>query len=272
MLPSKVRSGVPSSPMATSFEYSRQARTYDRTRAASPSVLAPLRAALGDRRGTLVDVGGGTGNYARALADEGWRPVVLDRNPGMLGRAASKHLPVALGDASALPVADGSADAVVFVSMLHHVPDWQAALAEARRVVRPGGVVVVMAFTREQVDVHWVLGYLPATLAHFARLHQTRGELLGALPGAVEHSVLYEDVVDGSVAALCRRPELLLDPEVRAQTSLFEWAETHTPDELADGMARLEADLATGVRPQDADPGRRAALGDASVLAWRRPA
>ncbi|WCO65549.1 methyltransferase domain-containing protein [Iamia majanohamensis] len=257
--------------MATSFEYSNQARTYDLTRAASPSVLAPLRAALGDRPGSLVDVGGGTGNYARALADEGWRPVVLDRNAGMLGRAASKQLPVALGDASALPVADGSVDAVVFVSMLHHVPDWQAALAEARRVVRPGGVVAVMAFTREQVDVHWVLGYLPATLAHFAGLHQTRDELLGALPGAVEHPVLYEDVVDGSVAALCRRPELLLDPEVRAQTSLFEWAETHTPDELADGMARLEADLAAGVRPQDADPGRRAALGDASVLAWRRP-
>ena len=257
--------------MATTFEYSNQARTYDRTRAASPSVLAPLRAALGDRPGSLVDVGGGTGNYARALADEGWRPTVVDRNTGMLARAAAKRLPVALGDASDLPVADASVDAVVFVSMLHHVPDWQAALAEARRVVRPGGVVAVMAFTREHVAVHWVLGYLPATLDHFAGLHQTRDELLGALPGATERPVFYEDVVDGTVAALCRRPELLLDPEVRAQTSLFEWAETHTPEELAAGTARLEADLAAGVRPQDADPGRRAALGDASVLAWRRP-
>lgn len=256
--------------MATSFEYSRQALTYDRTRAASPSVLVPLRAALGEP-GSLVDVGGGTGNYARALAEEGWAPVVVDRNAGMLGRAAGKRLSVALGDASGLPVADGSVDAVLFVSMLHHVPDWEAALAEARRIVRPGGVVAVMAFVREQVAVHWVLDYLPATLDHFAGLHQTRAELLAALPGATERPVLYDDVVDGSVAALCRRPELLLDPEVRAQTSLFEWAEQNTPDELAQAMDRLEADLAAGVRPQDVDPGRRAAEGDASVVSWRRP-
>lgn len=272
MVASKARITAYRRRVATSFEYSRQALTYDRTRAASPSVLAPLRAAVGDRPGSLVDVGGGTGNYARALADEGWSPVVVDRNAGMLARAASKGLPVALGDASALPVADSSVDAVVFVSMLHHVPDWQEALAEARRVVRPNGVVAVMAFAREHVDVHWVLGYLPATLDHFAGLHQTRAELLGALPGATERPVFYEDVVDGSAAALCRRPDLLLDAQVRAQTSLFEWAETHTPDELASGMARLEADLAAGLRPQGADPERREAEGDASVFAWRHPA
>ena len=54
--------------MATRHDYARQARTYDRTRAASPSVLGPLRAALGAAPGRrLLDVGGGTGNYASAL-------------------------------------------------------------------------------------------------------------------------------------------------------------------------------------------------------------
>lgn len=258
--------------MATSFDYDRQAETYDRTRAASPSVLGPLSEALGRTAGSLVDVGGGTGNYSEALRKAGWDPVVVDRNAGMLARAQSKGLPTALGDASALPVPDASVDAVVFVSMLHHVPDWDLALAEARRAVRPGGVVAVMAFTREQVDVHWVLRYLPATLSHFAARHQTREHLLQALPRATERPVLYDDVVDGSVAALCRRPEMLLRPEVRAQTSLFEWAAENAPDELDEGMARLAADLAAGVRPQDEDPVRRATLGDASVLAWRRPA
>lgn len=257
--------------MATSFEYSHQALTYDRTRAASPSVLAPLEAALGPAVGSLLDVGGGTGNYAQALASVGWHPVVVDRNPGMLGRAAGKGLSVAVGDASSLPVRSGAVDAAVLVSMLHHVPDWEAALAEARRAVRPGGAVILMAFTREHLDVHWVLRYLPATLEHFAGLHQTRTELLAALPGADVLPVVYDDLVDGSMAALCRRPELLLRPDVRAQTSLFEWAADNAPDELADGMARLEADLAAGVRPQDEELDLRRDIGDASVLVWRRP-
>ncbi len=257
--------------MATSFDYSRQALTYDRTRAASPSVLGPLVEALGPERGTVIDVGGGTGNYARALAQHGWSPVVVDRSPSMVAQAAGKGLPVAVGDASPLPVPDGAVDAVVLVSMLHHVPDWESALAEARRVVRPGGVVALMAFSREHLAVHWVLGYLPATMTHFADLHQTLSQLQRALPGAEALPVHYDDVVDGSMAALCRRPELLLDPGVRGQTSLFEWAADHAPDELTDGMARLEADLAAGARPQDEDPDRRAVLGDATVLSWRHP-
>lgn len=256
--------------MATRFAYDRQARTYDRTRAASFSVLGPLAEALG-APGRLLDVGGGTGNYAVALAGRGWRPLVVDRSPDMLARAAAKGLPVAVGDASALPVADGTADAVALVSMLHHVPDADVALAEARRAVRPGGTVAVLAFTREHLDVHWVLRYLPTAARHFASVHQTLDELLAGLPGAEVRPVRYDDVVDGSMAALCRRPELLLDPEVRAQTSFFEWAGDHAPDETAAGLARLADDLAAGLRPHDDDPGRRAAWGDAALLVWSRP-
>ncbi len=258
--------------VATSFDYDRQAETYDRTRAASPSVLGPLRDALGPAAGALVDVGGGTGNYSVALRRAGWDPVVMDRNGGMLARAAGKDLAVALGDVSMLPLPDASVDAVVMVSMLHHVPDWRDALAEARRVVWPGGVVALMVFIREHLDIHWILGYLPTTTAHFLQRHQTLDELLEALPGAAVRPVVYEDVVDGSVTALCRRPDLLLDPDVRAQTSFFEWAAENAPDELVEGMDRIEADLSAGARPQDDDPDRRAALGDASVFAWRRPA
>jgi ubiquinone/menaquinone biosynthesis C-methylase UbiE len=74
-------------------DYSRQARTYDETRAASPSVLGPLREALDGAPGPrLVDVGGGTGNYSLALREEGWQPLVVDRQPEMLARAAAKGL------------------------------------------------------------------------------------------------------------------------------------------------------------------------------------
>lgn len=256
--------------MATSYDYRRQAETYDRTRAASPSVLDPLAAALGSP-GTVLDVGGGTGNDGAALRDRGWRPVVADRSPAMLDRARAKGLATAVADATALPVPDGAVDAVALVSMLHHVPDWPDALAEARRVVRPGGRVVLVAFGREHLDVHWLTRYLPTATAHFASTHQALAEIVAALPGATVTPLLYADVVDGSMAALCRRPELLVEPEIARQTSFVEWAADHVPDELATGMARLRADLAAGRRPQDDDPSRRARLGDASLVTWSRP-
>lgn len=255
--------------MATRFDYARQARTYDTTRAASPSVLGPLLEALRPvAPGVVLDVGGGTGNYARALVEHGSDPTVVDHSAEMLAVAATKGLSVCRGDAAALPLPNASVDAVTLISMLHHVPDWEAALAEARRVVRPGGAVVLMAFAREHLEAHGIERYFPRTMAHFAAGHQTRAELLAALPGAIEIPVLYDDVVDGSLAALTRRPELLLDPEIRRQTSFVEWATIHCPDELAEGTAQLAADLAAGRRPQDDHADTRAAIGDALVLAW----
>lgn len=260
--------------MATSFDYRRQASTYDSSRAASPSMLRPLRDGLSlgtSRPGSLLDVGGGTGNYASALADDGWTPIVVDLSPEMLGIAASKGLPVSLADASALPFPSASVSAVMLVSMLHHVPDWEAALREARRVVSPGGVVVLMAFAREHLQVHLMDGYFPTALAHFRERHQSLADLRAALPGARETPVFYEDVVDGSLAALCRRPELLLDPSIRRQTSFIEWAEDNTPVELAAGLDRLADELSAGRRPQDEAAEVRARLGDAVVLTWQRP-
>ena len=79
-------------------DYSNQARTYDETRAASPSVLGPLREALDGAPGRrLVDIGGGTGNYSLALREEGWEPLVVDREPAMLARAAAKGLETLAG-------------------------------------------------------------------------------------------------------------------------------------------------------------------------------
>src|SRR4051794_20314789 len=129
-------------------DYGNQARTYDRTRSASPSVLAPLREALAGIPShpppRLLDVGGGTGNYAAALRDEGWQPVVCDRSPDMLARAAAKGLQTVAADAQQLPFADASFDALICVSMLHHVDEPSRALAEQRRVLRPGGRAALM--------------------------------------------------------------------------------------------------------------------------------
>ncbi len=247
-------------------DYSRQALAYDSTRGASPSVLAPLRRALSGASGhRLADIGGGTGNYALALAGEGWRPVVVDRSRAMLALAARKGLHTVEGDATGLPFADHSFDAAMLVSMLHHVDTPADALAEAKRVLRPGGRLAVMVFTREDIADAWCLDYFPSSRSWMERTHMPVAELFAELPGAWRVPVVYNDLQDGSMAAMLGHPELILDPTRRAQTSYFERMQRDHPQELQAGLDRLERELRAG------DGSAPTQAGHASVLAWVKP-
>lgn len=244
-------------------DYSRQALTYDNTRAASPSVLGPLSSALSGASGTrLVDIGGGTGNYAAALALDGWQPLVVDRSPGMLERAREKGLETIEADAQRLPLVDESVDAAILVSMLHHVQSPALAIAEARRILRPGGRMAVMAFTREDIEDLWLLDLFPSSREWMLATHPPLAALLEQLPGAKVVPLVYQDIEDASLAAMASRPEMLLQPSWREQTSYFERMTRDHPAELEAGLRRLRAQIDSGSAP------RRA--GKASVLSWAK--
>jgi len=258
------------------FEYRRSvADSYDDTRAASPSVLRPLRGSLRGARGRrLADIGGGTGNYAAALRDlDGFEPLVVDVSPEMLRRAEAKGLVTLQADASALPLPDASFDAVTLISMLHHVPDWRATMAEARRVLRPGGVLVYKGFARDHADVFWPLRYFPSSREWFDRTHPSLAEKLEELPGAKVMPIRFDDFADASLAALSRWPERVLRAGRAGDTSFFGRLRLDAPDELERGLDALERDLAAGRRP-DLEPEvveARERLGDAVLVCWTNP-
>jgi SAM-dependent methyltransferase len=227
-------------------------------------VLTPLRRALTGAPGLrLADIGGGTGNYAHALRGEGWQPLVIDRSPEMLAHAAGKGLETVLADACDLPLPDGSYDAAMLVSMLHHLDSPDRALAEARRILRPGGRLAVMVFTREDISDAWAVDYFPSSRSWMHATHPPLEELLAELPGARRLPVRYDDIADGAMAALLSRPELLLEPRRREQMSFFERLARDHPDELAAGLSRLAEEVREGRAPTR--PGR------ASVVAWVKP-
>lgn len=99
----------------------------------------------------VVDIGCGDSHLARLIADEGQAASVIgiECSPRQLAKAqalpAHPKVTVHDGVAQALPLADGSADVVVFFNSLHHIP--QAAMAqsfaEACRVLRPGGEIYI---------------------------------------------------------------------------------------------------------------------------------
>lgn len=90
----------------------------------------------------VLDVGGGTGRAAREFDGA----TVVDAAAGMLREARSHGVDGVQGDAGRLPVRSESVDAVTIVDALHHFPDAAAAVTEAARVLRPGGVLVIREF------------------------------------------------------------------------------------------------------------------------------
>ena len=98
----------------------------------------------------VVDVGCGSGALVRALVGRGARVTGLEISEQQLAAAVradgGSGARYVVGRAEDLPLGDGSVDAAVFMRTLHHVPpdDQLDALREARRVLRPGGVVYVV--------------------------------------------------------------------------------------------------------------------------------
>jgi SAM-dependent methyltransferase len=105
----------------------------------------------------VLDVGGGPGAYSVWLAGRGYDVRLLDPVPLHVDQAkaaaaaAGVSLDAAVGDARHLPDPDSSVDAVLLMGPLYHLTeraDRVAALSEARRVLRPGGVLMAVGISR----------------------------------------------------------------------------------------------------------------------------
>jgi ubiquinone/menaquinone biosynthesis C-methylase UbiE len=95
---------------------------------------------------TVVDVGCGTARAVAELAEHGARAIGVDLDPTMLAAARSRFpdIDVRAADATELPLGDGQAHGYRADKVYHVLPDPHAALAEARRVLVPGGRIVLL--------------------------------------------------------------------------------------------------------------------------------
>ncbi len=91
----------------------------------------------------LVDLGCGGGLLAPHVAGKGYRHVGVDLITSGLEQAAAHGVAPVRADARRLPFADRTADVVSAGELLEHVPDWPAVVAEACRILRPGGWLVL---------------------------------------------------------------------------------------------------------------------------------
>ena len=114
-----------------------------------------IRAAIQGRR--TLELCTGTGLIARHVADAASEMVATDFAEKMLAEARKGELPDNLSfqkaDATALPFADNSFDAVIISNALHIIPNPEQALAEIRRVLCPGGVLIAPNFVHRAGDL-----------------------------------------------------------------------------------------------------------------------
>lgn len=146
---------------------------------AETDVEAAMERALGGAPiGQLVDIGTGTGRMIELFGGKASHSIGIDRSPEMLRlaraklsdqKAASHEL--RQGDVAAIPLSDAAADTVILHQVLHFIPAPEAAIAEAARIVAPGGRLLIVDFAphdREELraqDAHARLGFSDEQMA-----------------------------------------------------------------------------------------------------------
>jgi SAM-dependent methyltransferase len=234
------------------------AADYDRYRPGPPA--AGVDWILPSARETVVEIGAGTGALSRLLVERAPRVVSVepDRRMSAVLSANVERAIVATGRAEQLPVRDGVADAVMGSSMWHWV-DEERAVAEAARVLRPGGVLGLLWGGPDRSR-----GWLAEVLAGPARAWRSREE----------------------PAAGRRRHELHLPdgaPFDAPERHLVEWSIPVTADELVgltrtysgfivlpdDERERVHTLVAAAVRDHPALAGRDAVDLPMRCTCWR---
>ena len=138
------------------------------------AALGRVLAALGPP-GSALEVGCGSGHFARWLAGQGWRVVGLDYSAPMLAQARTHDaLPLVQGDALALPYPEQAVDVVAMVTVLEFLPDPRAALAEAWRAARRGLLLGVLNRCSPTAWARRVEGLWRPNLYNSARFYSPR--------------------------------------------------------------------------------------------------
>ena len=217
--------------------YDRIGRTYAMTRREDPRIRVFLREALGDAL-SVVNVGAGAGAYE----PNDLEVVAVEPSEIMIAQRPSASAPVICASAEKLPLEDGSFDAAMALTTVHHWSDLGAGLRELRRVARKR-VLVFLRDARQGTPFWLTRDYLPA-LDTSRRNNEVVPMIREVFPEIRELDFhLPCDCADGLFTAYWARPEKYLDAGVRKNMSNFALAKE---EDVVVGLVALRSALGSG--------------------------
>ncbi|HEY2631702.1 MAG TPA: methyltransferase domain-containing protein [Solirubrobacteraceae bacterium] len=218
--------------MSIKVDYEHHGRTYAQHRRPDPRIAARIHAALGDAR-TVLNVGAGAGSYEPS---DRWL-LAVEPSATMRAQRPIGCAPALDARAEALPFDDDSFDAAMACVTIHHWSPAAAGLAELRRV--SCGPVVVFTFELQCLPA-WQLEYLREGVEKELPRFPSMENIAAALGGRtrIECIPTPGDCTDGFFEAFWRRPERLLDPEVRGAQSMWALLDTDIEQRIVDRLAK----------------------------------
>lgn len=189
----------------------------------------------------LLDLGAGTGLWSQAFETwyEGIEVIAVEPSEAMRARC---HFPRVLpGDAADIPLADRSVNAAWLSTVIHHVPDLAAAGVELRRVLRPGGKVLIRSVFAGRHHGITLFRFFPEAV-RIIDTYPSVADVEEAFTHAGFLAVALEEVPQVTAASL---REAVTTIDRRAHTPL----QLITNDEYLDGLARIRQAAKTAPGP-----------------------
>ena len=226
---------------------------YNNTRKADPylvSIMMDLLQPKVDK--TYLDIGCGSGNYTKAIAEKGFKFIGIDPSDQMLDYATSKESTIdwRIGSAEKIPLEDASVYGALAILTIHHWTSLQQGFKEVRRVLKSGSSFVVLTTTALQMEGYWLNHYFPKTLKNSMIKMPDREiieECAKSVGMKIEQAVNYnvkDDLQDQFLYIGKNKPEVYLDPQVRSGISSF--SSFANAEEVEIGLAQLQEDIKSG--------------------------
>ncbi len=221
------------------YDYDEAASRYDQHRkGGGPYINTLARLAGTCRARRVLELGAGTGNNVRPFIER--HPCTLaglERSSGMLQRAKDKGVAKnwVQGDAMAVPFQDGAFDFVFAVLVLHHITDLDGLLAECHRVLKSGYAAFVTS-PHDFIRRHPMNQYFPS----FERIDLARFQPIEAITQAMR-ALGFEET--GVVRDKGEPASIDMAYYKRIENRFISTYDLMPPDEYAEGLARLKADI-----------------------------
>ena len=230
--------------------YDSIGQSYSKFRLPDPRIVDSLVNLLQLEKGSLVaDIGAGTGNYSRAIAERGFFVYAVEPS-SVMRLQAIQHLQVKglTGYAENIPLPTSSVDAVISILASHHFSNLEKAVKEMNRVAR-SGAIIFLTFDPRVGEKPWIAEYFPSLWEDAFRVFPPLTDVAELIQASTHRIVeifplmLPHDLTDMFFAAGWRRPEIYLNPDVRAGISALALADASI---VETGVNRLKEDLDSG--------------------------